>query len=129
MTDALDLARSQEHEWIEKWNLTVCKRCLMVKRADGKNAPCKGSARLRLHDGDDSITQAFISFARREAKLEAELERLSAALLTAREEAARAAMKAGVAFMDSSPVADPEGTLMAVVKAIHALKASPKDAP
>lgn len=38
------------------------------------------------------------------------------------EEAAKVAMKAGVAFMDSSPVSDPEGTLVSAIQAIRALK-------
>ncbi len=37
------------------------------------------------------------------------------------EEAAKVGMKAGVAFMDSSPVSDPEGTLVAAMQAIRAL--------
>jgi hypothetical protein len=37
------------------------------------------------------------------------------------EEAAMAAMKAGLRFVDASPVSDPEGTLMAAVRAIRGL--------
>jgi hypothetical protein len=66
----------RQHEWIEKFNLTICKECLVVKRADGNNKPCKGAAKLGLRD--DVVTRAFINFARREAELEAEIERLRA---------------------------------------------------
>jgi hypothetical protein len=37
------------------------------------------------------------------------------------EKAARVALKEGVAFMDSNPVSDPEGTLTAAIQAIRAL--------
>ena len=45
----------------------------------------------------------------------------SSARERALEEACRAAMKAGVAFMDSSPVSDPEGTLTSTIQAIRSL--------
>ncbi len=36
-----------EHIWHEWHSLTCCKLCGIVKRADGKNNPCKGVVMLR----------------------------------------------------------------------------------
>lgn len=36
-----------EHEWFERFGLTCCKRCGIVKRRDGQNKPCKGPMQLR----------------------------------------------------------------------------------
>lgn len=36
-----------DHDWHERFNLTCCKVCGIVRRADGKNKPCRGPMRLR----------------------------------------------------------------------------------
>jgi len=32
----------ETHEWFERYGLTCCKVCGIVRRADGQNKPCKG---------------------------------------------------------------------------------------
>jgi hypothetical protein len=39
------------HVWFEKDDLTSCCRCGIVRRADGKNKPCRGAAKLRPMEG------------------------------------------------------------------------------
>jgi hypothetical protein len=34
------------HVWFEKDNLTACCRCGIVRRADGKNKPCRAPTRI-----------------------------------------------------------------------------------
>ncbi len=36
-----------EHDWFQFRDLTCCRTCGIVKRADGTNKPCKGQAYLR----------------------------------------------------------------------------------
>jgi hypothetical protein len=85
MTTPEEAAR--EHEWIKRSNLIVCKKCMIVKRADGKNAPCKGSAKLSLR-GNDAVAQAFIWIARE--AMQAEVAYLAS---TAREAKLREALE------------------------------------
>lgn len=45
------IARENGHEWcaprgVTKW--PWCKKCLMIRRVDGKNSKCSGPAKLRL---------------------------------------------------------------------------------
>lgn len=35
------------HDWHEFRGLTCCRDCMVVKRADNKNGPCRGPSRLR----------------------------------------------------------------------------------
>jgi hypothetical protein len=34
------------HEWHERFNLTCCRKCGLVRRADGTSSPCKGIVRV-----------------------------------------------------------------------------------
>ena len=36
------------HAWFERFGLTCCKKCGIVRRADGQNSPCPGSVRIGL---------------------------------------------------------------------------------
>jgi len=55
MTNKLSDETAVDHEWtqegvqcgFDEQHWTFCKLCLVVKRADGKNKPCKGAAKLR----------------------------------------------------------------------------------
>jgi hypothetical protein len=39
---------TSEHDWFEfRPRLTCCRKCGIVRRADGTNKPCKGWGRLR----------------------------------------------------------------------------------
>lgn len=42
------IAVSNGHHWIEAFNLVCCRDCMIVRRADDKNKPCKGPAPLSL---------------------------------------------------------------------------------
>jgi hypothetical protein len=45
------IAREEGHEWCAPRGCTKwpwCKKCLMIRRNDGKNGPCTGHAKLRL---------------------------------------------------------------------------------
>lgn len=46
----MDTSISKEHNWDDgkRFGHPVCKKCCIVKRADGKNNPCKGPATLSL---------------------------------------------------------------------------------
>lgn len=37
-----------QHFWHERFGLTCCKKCGMVRRADDKNKPCRGPVRVGL---------------------------------------------------------------------------------
>lgn len=36
------IAESNGHHWIKAFNMTCCRDCGMVRRADDQNKPCKG---------------------------------------------------------------------------------------
>ncbi len=38
------------HEWIFWHNLTVCRKCGIVRRADDLNKPCKGVVGMRAFE-------------------------------------------------------------------------------
>jgi hypothetical protein len=40
------VAESNGHHWIKAFNLTCCRDCGIVRRADDKNSQCKGSVRV-----------------------------------------------------------------------------------
>lgn len=40
------------HEWLLKNGLVFCRYCLVVRRADGQNKPCKGKVRISLRNRD-----------------------------------------------------------------------------
>ena len=45
------VGRSNGHIWVEPTGVipgVFCKKCLMMRRRDGKNGKCTGHARLRL---------------------------------------------------------------------------------
>jgi len=48
------IARDNGHEWVDptengsKIPGVFCRKCLMMRRRDGKNGKCKGPAKLRL---------------------------------------------------------------------------------
>jgi len=52
------LSDETAHQWAEEGvqcgfqeqHWTFCKKCLIVKRADGKNKPCKGIPKLTLRE-------------------------------------------------------------------------------
>jgi len=44
------------HDWHERFGLTCCRDCGIVKRADDQNRPCKGPARLRPVESQASPT-------------------------------------------------------------------------
>jgi hypothetical protein len=51
------IAESNGHHWIKAFNLTCCRDCGNVRRADDQNSPCKGTVRvgprmLTPHDGN-----------------------------------------------------------------------------
>lgn len=37
-----------DHHWIERFGLTCCRVCGFVRRADGKNKPCRGPVYVEL---------------------------------------------------------------------------------
>jgi hypothetical protein len=37
-----------EHAWVQRFGLTCCKRCGIVRRRDGTNKPCSGPVRVEL---------------------------------------------------------------------------------
>jgi hypothetical protein len=39
-----------QHLWFERFGLTCCKRCGIVKRRVGENKPCPGPVRIGLRD-------------------------------------------------------------------------------
>lgn len=39
-----------EHDWFEYRGLPCCRKCGFVRRADGKNMPCRGRVVLSLRD-------------------------------------------------------------------------------
>lgn len=39
---------AEKHLWFEWHGMTCCKLCGIVKRADGKNKPCKGEVKITL---------------------------------------------------------------------------------
>ncbi|MGB3042514.1 MAG: hypothetical protein WBB98_04950 [Xanthobacteraceae bacterium] len=41
------VASSNGHHWIKAFNLTCCRDCGVVRRADDKNSTCKGTVRVR----------------------------------------------------------------------------------
>lgn len=45
---------NQEHDWHEydwpKKKFSACKKCGFIKRADGKNKPCKGVVKVGLRE-------------------------------------------------------------------------------
>lgn len=48
------IGRSNGHEWVDpvSWGSAIpgvfCRKCLLMRRRDGKNGKCKGPAKLRL---------------------------------------------------------------------------------
>ena len=48
------IARENGHEWVDPTTGgsvipgVFCRKCLLMRRADGKNEKCKGPAKLRL---------------------------------------------------------------------------------
>lgn len=38
------------HQWFNRFGLTCCKSCGIVKRADGRNKPCPGKVRVELRE-------------------------------------------------------------------------------
>jgi hypothetical protein len=48
-------ARPGEHVWAAWGDVTSCAACGNVRRADGKNSPCRGIARIGLRDGDADV--------------------------------------------------------------------------
>lgn len=38
------------HEWTQRDGIEFCLACLVVRRADDRNKPCRGPARLSLRD-------------------------------------------------------------------------------
>lgn len=36
------------HDWFEWRNMTCCRRCGIVRRADGKNSRCRGHVKIGL---------------------------------------------------------------------------------
>lgn len=40
------IAESNGHHWVERFNLTCCRDCGIVRRADDKNSQCKGVVRV-----------------------------------------------------------------------------------
>lgn len=48
------IARSNGHEWVDPVEGgsvipgVFCRKCLLMRRGDGKSSPCKGPAQLRL---------------------------------------------------------------------------------
>lgn len=48
--DVIWEARASTHKWIEKFDMTICERCLIVRRADGRHFACQGPAKMSLRD-------------------------------------------------------------------------------
>lgn len=63
----------REHDWHERFDLTCCRNCGIVKRADGKNKPCKGSVKVGPRGGSPSEPELRAEIVR----LQAEVERLT----------------------------------------------------
>jgi hypothetical protein len=40
----------ESHFWVERFNLTCCQRCGIVRRADRQNKPCPGIVRVVLRE-------------------------------------------------------------------------------
>ena len=49
-----------EHDWFQRGNLTACRLCGIVQRADGQNKPCRGVVRVVLRaDEKDAFDAAW----------------------------------------------------------------------
>lgn len=40
----------RDHAWVERFGLTCCQRCGIVKRRTGANNPCPGPVRIGLRN-------------------------------------------------------------------------------
>jgi hypothetical protein len=57
MADVTPAKLLAEHDWFEyRPRLTCCRKCGLVKRADGTNKPCKGWGRLRELEATRPLT-------------------------------------------------------------------------
>lgn len=45
MTERVKLTEA-DHAWVERFGLTCCQRCGIVKRRNGTNKPCPGPVRI-----------------------------------------------------------------------------------
>lgn len=46
-----------EHDWHERFNLTCCRLCGIVRRADDKNSPCRGVVHVAFRDDAPPVEQ------------------------------------------------------------------------
>jgi len=44
-----------EHDWHERFNLICCRKCGLVRRADGTSNPCRGIVRVALRSGTQPL--------------------------------------------------------------------------
>lgn len=54
---ALPLPGDLSHVWIERFGLTCCGMCGIVRRRDRLNSTCRGLVRVSLRDSDASLAE------------------------------------------------------------------------
>jgi hypothetical protein len=53
------IAESNGHHWIKAFNLTCCRDCGIVRRADDQNKPCRGLVGIALRSRQPTDAPAF----------------------------------------------------------------------